>query len=84
MAQETAGDKPASAAVLVIGDEILSGRTQDVNTWHRELPCADRRVDLLEARVVRDAYGGDRRGAERSFAPATPMSSPHRRHRSDP
>ena len=46
MAQETAGDKPASAAVLVIGDEILSGRTQDVNTRYIANYLAQIGVDL--------------------------------------
>ncbi len=54
MAQGNAGDKPASAAVLVIGDEILSGRTQDVNTRYIANYLAQIGVDLLEARIVRD------------------------------
>jgi len=54
MAQETAGDRPASAAVLVIGDEILSGRTQDVNTSYIANYLAQIGVDLREARIVPD------------------------------
>jgi molybdenum cofactor synthesis domain-containing protein len=54
MAQETAGDRPASAAVLVIGDEILSGRTQDVNTCYIANYLAQIGVDLREARIVPD------------------------------
>jgi molybdenum cofactor synthesis domain-containing protein len=54
MAQETAGDRPASAAVLVIGDEILSGRTQDVNTRYIANYLAQIGVDLREARIVPD------------------------------
>ncbi|GHF24866.1 molybdenum cofactor biosynthesis protein [Kordiimonas sediminis] len=43
-----------TAAILVIGDEILSGRTQDTNTnyiarWLNEIG-----IDLMEARVVTD------------------------------
>lgn len=54
MAQETAGDRPASAAILVIGDEILSGRTQDVNTRYIANYLAQIGVDLREARIVPD------------------------------
>ncbi len=54
MAHITAGDRPASAAVLVIGDEILSGRTQDVNTRYIANYLAQIGVDLREARVVPD------------------------------
>ena len=54
MAQETADDRPASAAVLVIGDEILSGRTQDVNTSYIANYLAQIGVDLREARIVPD------------------------------
>ncbi len=45
---------PATAAVLVIGDEILSGRTQDTNTNHIARVLAVLGVDLKEARVVAD------------------------------
>ncbi|WP_363346607.1 molybdopterin-binding protein [Methylocystis echinoides] len=48
------GDAPATAAVLVIGDEILSGRTQDVNTRYIANYLAEIGVDLREARVVPD------------------------------
>jgi molybdenum cofactor synthesis domain-containing protein len=54
MAQKGAGDSPASAAVLVIGDEILSGRTQDVNTRYIANYLAQIGVDLFEARIVPD------------------------------
>ena len=49
--------KVKSAAVLVIGDEILSGRTQDtnINTIARFL--ALKGIDLREARVVGDVQG---------------------------
>jgi molybdenum cofactor synthesis domain-containing protein len=52
--RETAGGGPASAAVLVIGDEILSGRTQDVNTRYIANYLAQIGVDLREARTVPD------------------------------
>ncbi len=48
------GDAPATAAVLVIGDEILSGRTQDANTRYIANYLAQIGVDLREARVVPD------------------------------
>jgi len=43
-----------SAAVLVIGDEILSGRTQDTNTAYIARFLAALGIDLKEARVVPD------------------------------
>jgi molybdenum cofactor synthesis domain-containing protein len=47
-------EAPATAAVLVIGDEILSGRTQDVNTRYLANYLAEIGIDLREARVVPD------------------------------
>lgn len=44
----------ATAAVLVIGDEILSGRTQDVNLATIARFLNPFGIDLLEARVVPD------------------------------
>lgn len=43
-----------TAAVLVIGDEILSGRTQDTNTSYIAKYLAGLGIDLREARVVPD------------------------------
>jgi molybdenum cofactor synthesis domain-containing protein len=43
-----------SAAVLVIGDEVLSGRTQDTNTNHIARFLGVLGIDLREARVVPD------------------------------
>ncbi len=43
-----------TAAVLVIGDEILSGRTQDTNTGYIARFLAALGIDLCEARVVPD------------------------------
>jgi molybdenum cofactor synthesis domain-containing protein len=43
-----------TAAVLVIGDEILSGRTQDTNTNYIARFLAALGIDLKEARVVAD------------------------------
>ena len=47
--------KTWTAAVLVIGDEILSGRTQDTNTNTIARFLALKGIDLREARVVGDA-----------------------------
>jgi molybdenum cofactor synthesis domain-containing protein len=46
-----------TAAVLVIGDEILSGRTQDSNTSHIARVLGTLGIDLKEARVVPDDRG---------------------------
>ena len=43
-----------SAAILVIGDEILSGRTQDTNTHYIAGRLAALGIDLKECRVVPD------------------------------
>ncbi|HEX2590905.1 MAG TPA: molybdopterin-binding protein [Rhizomicrobium sp.] len=46
--------EPVTAAVLVIGDEILSGRTQDTNTSYIAKFLGALGIDLKEARVVPD------------------------------
>jgi molybdopterin-biosynthesis enzyme MoeA-like protein len=43
-----------TAALLVIGDEILSGRTKDVNIGATADFCSDLAIDLMEVRVVAD------------------------------
>ena len=43
-----------TAAMLVIGDEILSGRTQDANTYHLAGRLTEPGIDLSEVRVVSD------------------------------
>src|SRR3569832_650761 len=43
-----------TAAALVIGDEILSGRTQDTNTNYIAKVLGTLGIDLKEARVVPD------------------------------
>lgn len=45
---------PKSAAALVIGDEILSGRTRDANLHYLAGWLTERGVRLVEARVVCD------------------------------
>lgn len=43
-----------TAAMLVIGDEILSGRTQDTNTNHLAKKLTEIGIDLREVRVIGD------------------------------
>ncbi|MEM9853219.1 MAG: molybdopterin-binding protein [Pseudomonadota bacterium] len=43
-----------SAAMLVIGDEILSGRTRDANMHYLAGALTERGIDLKEVRVVSD------------------------------
>ncbi len=43
-----------TAAMLVIGDEILSGRTHDKNTHYLAGKLTEAAIDLVEARVVSD------------------------------
>ena len=45
-----------TAAILIIGDEILSGRTRDVNAYHLALELAKVGIDLKEIRVVADDH----------------------------
>jgi molybdenum cofactor synthesis domain-containing protein len=51
---DPATPKRVTAAVMIIGDEILSGRTQDTNLNHIAKYLAAHGVDLAEARVVGD------------------------------
>jgi len=46
-----------TAAMLVIGDEILSGRTLDSNTNHLAKELTEHGIDLREVRVVSDDAG---------------------------
>jgi molybdenum cofactor synthesis domain-containing protein len=46
-----------TAAIVVIGDEILSGRTHDTNSNHIALALGAIGVDLVEVRVVSDDEG---------------------------
>src|SRR3982751_2895205 len=47
-------NQSATAAVLVIGDEILSGRTQDTNSNYIARFLGALGIDLKEVRVVGD------------------------------
>lgn len=51
---DMAQDENVTAALLVIGDEILSGRTKDVNIGAVADFCTDLGIDLHEVRVVAD------------------------------
>lgn len=46
-----------SAAMLVIGDEILSGRTRDANMHHLAQCLSEAGIDLKEVRIVSDDQG---------------------------
>ena len=45
-----------TAAILVIGDEILSGRTRDSNMHHLAMALTEHGLALAEARVVADDH----------------------------
>jgi len=45
-----------TAAMLVIGDEILSGRTRDSNLHHLAMALTEHGLELREARVVADDH----------------------------
>ncbi len=49
-------ERPVTAAVLVIGDEILSGRTQDTNIGAIARYVGVHGVDLAECRIVPDVH----------------------------
>ncbi len=47
-------DQKLTAAIIIIGNEILSGRTQDTNTAWIATKLAERGIKLLEVRVIPD------------------------------
>jgi len=47
-------DKPITAALIIVGNEILSGRTQDTNLNHLATKLGQIGVRLVEARVIPD------------------------------
>ncbi|MDP1629827.1 MAG: competence/damage-inducible protein A [Caulobacter sp.] len=49
-----ASQQPVTAAVLIIGDEILSGRTQDINLSAIAKYLGTYGIDLAEGRIVPD------------------------------
>ncbi|MFN3686697.1 competence/damage-inducible protein A [Salinarimonas sp.] len=54
MANDIVANDPVTAALLVIGDEILSGRTKDKNIGHIAEYLTGIGIDLREVRVVPD------------------------------
>ncbi len=48
---------PLKAALLVIGNEILSGRTQDKNILHITVKLGEKGISVVEIRVVPDIEG---------------------------
>lgn len=54
MTEELSPAESVTAAVLVIGDEILSGRTKDANIGVIADRCAQIGIDLREVRIVPD------------------------------
>ncbi len=79
----TDAETAPTAAVLIIGDEILSGRTRDINLNTLARFLAPLGIDLMEARVV-----GDRQdeivAALNALRAALRLCLHHRRHRPDP
>ena len=49
-------DTAPTAAILVIGDEILSGRTRDANMHFLAGALTDKGIDLREVRVISDDH----------------------------
>lgn len=47
-----------TAAMLVIGDEILSGRTRDANMHHLANRLTEHGINLKEVRIVSDTHDG--------------------------
>src|ERR1700720_4536605 len=57
MPRKTQDEKIVTAAVLIIGNEILSGRTKDLNLGFLAEELTKAGVRLREARVVADVEG---------------------------
>ena len=73
-----------TAAVLIIGDEILSGRTQDTNLTTIAKYLATFGVDVAEARVVPDVHDEIIAALNALRAPGHGLCDHHRRHRPHP
>ena len=71
-----------TAAMITIGDEILSGRTRDSNMPHLAQALAAKGIDLRETRTVPGHRRGDRRRGQRPALPLRPRLH-LRRHRAD-
>ena len=72
-----------TAGILVIGDEILSGRTKDKNIGFIAEYLTNIGIDLKEVRVVADEEAGHCRCPE-CTAESLHLHIHHRRHRADP
>ena len=72
-----------TAGILVIGDEILSGRTKDKNIGFIAEYLTNIGIDLKEVRVVADEEA-DIIAALECTAESLQLRLHHRRHRADP
>jgi hypothetical protein len=82
-ANSSASKEAVTAALLVIGSKILSGRTKDQNVGYIAEYLTAIGIDLKEVRVVGDEEKSDRRCTKR--APASPhLCLHHWRDRADP
>ena len=72
-----------TAALLVIGDEILSGRTKDKNIGYIAEYLTGIGIDLREVRVVPDVEA-EIVAAVNALRERYDLSVHHRRHRPDP
>ena len=57
LSRETTMTDTPTAAMIVIGDEVLSGRTQDANTQVLATMLGEAGIDLCEGRAIRDERG---------------------------
>ena len=83
MSAMSASPELVTAAVLVIGDEILSGRTKDKNIGFIADYLTAIGIDLKEVRVISDDETAIVDGAQRA-AQDVHLCLHHRRHRADP
>ena len=72
-----------TAALIVIGEEILSGRTRDENISHIARYLNDIGIALREVRVVRDIEA-EIVAAVNELRARYSLCVHHRRHRPDP
>ncbi len=72
-----------TAGILVIGDEILSGRTKDKNIGFIAEYLTNIGIDLKEVRVVADEEADIIAALDALRAPLH-LRLHHRRHRADP
>ena len=82
-AAETVAGAVVTAAILVIGDEILSGRTKDKNIGYIAEYLTNIGIDLREVRVVPDIEE-EIVAALNALRAALRLRVHHRRHRADP